>query len=75
MTSLSEIAKHYGSELTPGALKFQYFTRINKDIKLLRDARKAGKDCKDVVLSCDQGKGQRTNLHFFSAQHSTHLHC
>jgi len=68
---VTEIAKHYGSEITPSGLKFQYSTRVNKDVKLLRDTREAGKDCKDVILSCDQGKGQRTHLHSF--QHSTAL--
>ncbi|KAE9364597.1 hypothetical protein N431DRAFT_447767 [Stipitochalara longipes BDJ] len=46
-----EIQQCFGSDATAGGIKFQFATRFNKDVKLIKDARANGIDCKDIKLS------------------------
>lgn len=55
----TEIQQFFGSDATIAGIRFQFATRIKDDVKLLKQARNEGQDCKDVVLSSgEKGKGQ-----------------
>jgi hypothetical protein len=50
LISLAEIQQFFGSDATAAGIRFQFATRIKDDVKLLKQARNEGKDCKDVEL-------------------------
>jgi hypothetical protein len=49
----TDVAKHYGSNLTKEGLKTRYHRFIKPDADLLAQAVRSGVDAKNVVLSCD----------------------
>ncbi|KIM99632.1 hypothetical protein OIDMADRAFT_55547 [Oidiodendron maius Zn] len=51
VSKLSEVQQFFGSDATASGIKFQFATRIKEHVKLLKQARSEGKDCKDVALS------------------------
>lgn len=46
-----EIQQCFGSDATAGGIQFQFSTRIRADVRLVKDARAKGIDCKDIKLS------------------------
>lgn len=48
-----------GSDTTVSALKWQFAVPIKANVKLLKDARASGKDCKGVKFADASSKGQR----------------
>ncbi|PMD37336.1 hypothetical protein L207DRAFT_74352 [Hyaloscypha variabilis F] len=46
-----EIQQCFGSDATAGGIRFQFATRINKNVKLIKSARANGIDCKEIKLS------------------------
>jgi hypothetical protein len=54
---LSELAACFGSDATPGGIKFQFMTKIKDDVKAIRAARASGVDCKDIALPSLSTKG------------------
>jgi hypothetical protein len=64
-----EIRQFFGSDASTGGIKFQFSTRIKDDVSLLKQARKNGIDCKDVVLSA-KAKGQKFAFFFLSTSSS-----
>ncbi|TGO56129.1 hypothetical protein BCON_0082g00420 [Botryotinia convoluta] len=47
----TEVQKCFGSDATPGRIKFQFATTIKKNVDQIRSARAAGKDCKDITFN------------------------
>ncbi len=50
---MTELAKHFGSDTTPGGLKKQFSRRVMPDVKLVRDCVNSGGDPKDLNLGGD----------------------
>jgi|SRR6187402_659961 len=69
----TEVAACFGSDATAAGIRFQFATRIKGDVKIIRDARARGIDCKDIKLESFGGKNGRTfrflKAHFFKYQH------
>ncbi|QSZ33889.1 hypothetical protein DSL72_005463 [Monilinia vaccinii-corymbosi] len=49
-SSKTEIQECFDSDATIGGLKFQFSTSIKKNVDQIRNARIAGKDCKDITF-------------------------
>ncbi|KAF7944705.1 uncharacterized protein EAE97_005338 [Botrytis byssoidea] len=47
----TEVQKCFGSDATPGGIKFQFATTIKKHVDKIRSVRAAGKDCKDITFN------------------------
>ncbi|TGO70383.1 hypothetical protein BOTNAR_0001g00590 [Botryotinia narcissicola] len=47
----TEVQKCFGSDATPGGIKFQFATTIKKHVDQIRSVRAAGKDCKDITFN------------------------
>ncbi|KAF5874488.1 uncharacterized protein Bfra_004498 [Botrytis fragariae] len=50
----TEVQKCFGSDATPGGIKFQFATTIKKNVDQIRNARAAGKDCKDITFNSNE---------------------
>lgn len=66
----TELAKHFGSDATPGGLS-KYFSRnIKADVRLIRACVNEGRDPKDLVLAQVKAVERKSgNGVQFSSQH------
>ncbi|KAF4613410.1 hypothetical protein G7Y89_g15477 [Cudoniella acicularis] len=52
----NEIAKHFGSDTSPGALQIHFFRQVKPDVKRLQECVKAGGDPKDLNIAGREAK-------------------
>jgi hypothetical protein len=65
----TELAKHFGSDTTPGGLSKHFSRNIKSDVGLIRACVKEGLDPKDLVLAQVKAvKGKSGNSVQFSSQ-------
>ncbi|TGO22794.1 hypothetical protein BPAE_0154g00050 [Botrytis paeoniae] len=51
----TEVQKCFGSDASAVGIKFQFATTIKKNVDQIRNARAAGKDCKDIITFNSNG--------------------
>lgn len=52
-----EIAACFGSDATLGGIRFQLQTSLKPNVKLIKDARAAGQDCKTLGIGGSEKPG------------------
>ena len=54
---MADVQKHYGSDATPGGIRFQFATVIKKNAQALSNAVMTGIDPKQVDLNLGKSQG------------------
>ncbi|RDL36409.1 uncharacterized protein BP5553_05761 [Venustampulla echinocandica] len=67
-TVKKEIAACFGSDATPGGIRFQLQTSLKPNVKLIKDARAAGQDCKTLGIGeSDKPESRKAMSKYFGS--------